>query len=71
LLVPAFDEAARIVETVGAALGYLGELGVRSEVIVVDDGSADGTGAAVEAAFGDELGAERLRLVCFTSMHGQ
>ncbi|MFW6118923.1 MAG: glycosyltransferase family 2 protein [Planctomycetota bacterium] len=71
LVVPAFDEAGCVVETVGAALGYLGELGVGYEIVVVDDGSTDGTGAAVEGAFGGELGAERLRLLSLTPNHGK
>ncbi|MFO7957390.1 MAG: glycosyltransferase [Candidatus Brocadiia bacterium] len=71
LVVPAFNEAGRVVETVGAALDYLDALGVRHEVIVVDDGSTDGTGAAVEGAFGSELGAERLRLLSLTPNHGK
>ncbi|MHB1712233.1 MAG: glycosyltransferase family 2 protein [Acidimicrobiales bacterium] len=49
VIMPAYNEEAVIVESVRAvlALRYL-----RFEVVVVDDGSSDGTFAALDAAFG-------------------
>ena len=43
LVIPAFDEAARIGETLRRVREYLGRQAYGSEVIVVDDGSTDGT----------------------------
>ncbi|MBI5103618.1 MAG: glycosyltransferase family 2 protein [Solirubrobacterales bacterium] len=50
ILVPAYGEAATIGEGVARALA----LDLDSEVIVVDDGSADGTAGAARAAAGDD-----------------
>jgi len=48
VVIPAYNEAANIRSTLEAALAFLGEEG-GGEVIVVDDGSTDETGAVVEA----------------------
>lgn len=48
VVIPAFNEAGRIRRTLEEALAYLGRRFIRIEVIVVDDGSRDGT--AEEAA---------------------
>ncbi len=50
VVMPAYNEAGSIGQTVGAVAGALRAEGVDYEVIVVDDASADGTAAAVEAA---------------------
>jgi peptidoglycan-N-acetylglucosamine deacetylase len=55
--IPAFNEEAVIVEGVAAALAS--DL-PRLRVVVVDDGSTDGTAAVVRAAFGDD---PRVRLI--------
>ena len=54
VVIPAFNEAERIGDTVRAVRAALVgmALNTRSEVIVVDDGSADGTAEAAEAAGG-------------------
>jgi len=47
LVMPAFNEAAVIADAVAEADSALRQLTTRYEIIVVDDGSGDGTGAAV------------------------
>jgi glycosyltransferase involved in cell wall biosynthesis len=48
LIVPAFDEAARIVGTIDEALAYFDGRGIRAEIVVAADGT-DGTRDAVRA----------------------
>ena len=55
ILVPAYNEARRIEATLGKVLAYLPGRFERSEVIVVDDGSSDGTADLVEKRFGDRV----------------
>ncbi len=50
IIVPAFNEAKAIGATVAALKSMLSAAGVNGEVVVVDDGSKDGTGDAAEAA---------------------
>lgn len=57
-VVPAFDEAERIGDTVAALRALapgLGALDCRMRVLVVDDGSSDGTGALASAAGADRV----------------
>ena len=49
VVLPAYNEAANLRATVEGALEVLRGLGGRFEVIVVDDGSRDGTGALADA----------------------
>ncbi|HEV3230942.1 MAG TPA: dolichyl-phosphate beta-glucosyltransferase [Candidatus Dormibacteraeota bacterium] len=49
VVLPAYDEARRLPPTVRRVAEFLAGSGLRTELIVVDDGSADGTVAAVEA----------------------
>ena len=58
LLVPAFDEES----TIAGVLVRVAALDLNTEIVVVDDGSSDGTAVAVERLAG-ELGGERLRLL--------
>ncbi len=51
LIIPAFNEAVRIGQTLSGALDFLREHSPQSEVIVVDDGSTDPTVAVVQEAF--------------------
>lgn len=43
VVIPAYNEADAIIETLTAISGYFGETGLSYEVIVVDDGSTDST----------------------------
>lgn len=52
VVVPACNEAADIVRVVRGLLAVLPTVACRHEVIVVDDGSSDGTGAALAAVPG-------------------
>jgi dolichyl-phosphate beta-glucosyltransferase len=47
LIVPAYNEAGRIAFSMSAIHAYLGGQSYRSEIIVVDDGSSDGTSDVV------------------------
>jgi dolichyl-phosphate beta-glucosyltransferase len=51
LVVPAYNEERRLAPTLDRVLTYLGGRPYTSEVIVVSDGSRDGTGRVANAAF--------------------
>jgi cellulose synthase/poly-beta-1,6-N-acetylglucosamine synthase-like glycosyltransferase/peptidoglycan/xylan/chitin deacetylase (PgdA/CDA1 family)/spore germination protein YaaH len=59
VLIPAFNEA-RVIEA--SVRRVLASTAVRLEIIVIDDGSQDGTGDIVERAFADEPRVRLLRL---------
>jgi dolichol-phosphate mannosyltransferase len=62
VVIPARDEAESIGATIGSIAAACDAAGIEREIIVVDDGSRDGTRAAVErAAGGDE------RIFCIAS----
>jgi len=48
VVIPAWNEEARLPETLRRVVGFLSERGAAFEVLVVDDGSTDGTAAVVE-----------------------
>lgn len=48
VVIPAYNEAARIGASLRTACAYLAGLGRPAEIVVVDDGSRDGTAAAVQ-----------------------
>ncbi|MDQ6748035.1 MAG: glycosyltransferase family 2 protein, partial [Candidatus Dormibacteraeota bacterium] len=52
VVIPAFNERQRLPPTLAAVERYLRESNRSSELIVVDDGSTDGTGKAVEEMIG-------------------
>jgi dolichyl-phosphate beta-glucosyltransferase len=68
VVIPAYNEERRLGPTLDTVIRHLREAGEGDswEVIVVDDGSSDGTGDVVRAAAGDE---PRVRLV--TSPHNR
>jgi len=49
IVIPAYCEAANIIGTLENVTAALAPLGVAHEILVVDDGSTDGTGAIVSA----------------------
>lgn len=52
VVIPAYNEAERLGPSLERVAGYLGERGAEYEILVVDDGSTDGT-AAVAAGYED------------------
>jgi dolichyl-phosphate beta-glucosyltransferase len=65
LIIPAYNEAGRIAETLRSVEAYLDSQAYEWEVLVVDDGSSDDTAAIVEANF------PRVRLMRITPNHGK
>lgn len=51
LVIPAYNEATRIAQTLHAVRGYLERQRYQWEVLIIDDGSTDGTAEAAEAAW--------------------
>jgi dolichyl-phosphate beta-glucosyltransferase len=47
IVIPAFNESRRIADSLGKLLEFLGTTSLSYEILVVDDGSTDGTGAIV------------------------
>ncbi len=70
LVVPAFDEASRIEQTLGEAENYLAARSPDSEIIVVDDGSRDGT-ADIVRAVAARTGSIATRLIQHGSNRGK
>lgn len=63
IVIPAFNEAARLPRALAKIQTYLQKQGTAAEVIVVDDGSTDATGRIVEEArmaWPQEIGSLRL-----------
>lgn len=54
LVIPAFNERSRIGRTLERALGFLRSQVYSFEIIIVDDGSWDGTGSLVKERFGND-----------------
>ncbi|MEA2691117.1 MAG: hypothetical protein QOJ16_504, partial [Acidobacteriota bacterium] len=52
IVIPAYNEAARLGPTLERILGYLAGQKIAAEVLVVDDGSTDGTAVVAESFAG-------------------
>lgn len=70
IVVPAYNEAARLGTTLLEILKYLNSAHTSSELIVVDDGSSDETSAAAEHAISD-TGAVEARVVRYEPNRGK
>jgi len=55
VVIPAYNEAARLTPTLGRLREWLANAGFRYEIVVVDDGSTDATAEIARAAAGDSL----------------
>lgn len=65
VIIPAYNEEKRIGQTLRDIEAYLARQEYDSEIIVVDDGSRDGTAALVRTAF------PRVRLISYQPNHGK
>ncbi|MCX8072061.1 MAG: glycosyltransferase family 2 protein [Candidatus Binatia bacterium] len=68
VVIPAFNEARRILPSLERIFSYLGSQPYDSEVVVVDDGSTDATAALVRERFRDR---PALRLLRYTPNRGK
>jgi dolichyl-phosphate beta-glucosyltransferase len=71
LLIPAYNEAARLGATLGQVLAYLHSQPYPSELIVVDDGSTDNTVAVAEEYFASHTGNVATRVLTYTPNRGK
>src|SRR5258708_3102738 len=70
IIVPAYNEAARLGTTLRAILDYLNRTEEDSELIVVDDGSRDDTAVVAERAIA-ECGAVSARVIRYEPNRGK
>jgi glycosyltransferase involved in cell wall biosynthesis len=70
IVVPAFNEAARLGASLTAILSYLNDRREQTELLVVDDGSIDGTSAIAEDAMRDP-GRVSVRLIRYEENRGK
>ena len=70
IVVPAYNEAARLGATLPKILAYLNAGSAKSELIVVDDGSEDDTAAVAEKAL-EESGGVETRLLRYEKNRGK
>jgi glycosyltransferase involved in cell wall biosynthesis len=66
IVVPAFNEASRIVDSIKKIDAFMRRASISTELIIVDDGSSDKTAEIVTRALAD-----RLRLVRNSKNHGK
>ncbi|GAA4350898.1 glycosyltransferase family 2 protein [Hymenobacter saemangeumensis] len=71
VIIPAYNEAARIGSTLQQVLAYLLQQPYTSEVIVVNDGSTDATAQVVEASFASHATHIPCRLISYTPNRGK
>ena len=68
VIIPAYNEQARIVPTLKDIIGYLDERQISSEIVVVDDGSSDDTSERCRELFGRR---EKFRVITNATNHGK
>jgi glycosyltransferase involved in cell wall biosynthesis len=71
LVIPAYNEAERIGDTLAQVMAYLRERSPGSELLVVDDGSTDGTSEVAQEAFATATPDVTVRLIRRTPNHGK
>jgi dolichyl-phosphate beta-glucosyltransferase len=71
LLIPAYNEAARLGATLGQVMAYLHTQPYPSELIVIDDGSTDTTVAVAETYFASHTGQVATRVLSYTPNRGK
>jgi dolichyl-phosphate beta-glucosyltransferase len=71
LLIPAYNESARLGDTLGQVLAYLHAQPYPSEVLLVDDGSTDNTVAVAEAYFAAHTGRVATRVLSYAPNRGK
>jgi len=71
IIIPAFNEAGRIGKTLKETFEYLASRGPDSELIVVDDGSTDGTAGVVQRVFALAPSRINSRLICMKPNQGK
>ena len=70
IIIPAYNESERLGDPLRLVLDHLKKSGTNAEVIVVDDGSSDDTGAVAERAF-EGLSADTARVVSYEKNRGK
>ncbi len=68
VIIPAYNEQARIVSTLNDIISYLDDRKISSEILVVDDGSSDNTSARCRELFGRR---ENFRILRNSTNHGK
>ncbi|WP_198172628.1 dolichyl-phosphate beta-glucosyltransferase [Hymenobacter ginkgonis] len=74
LLIPAYNETARLGHTLGQVLAYLHAQPYTSELLVIDDGSSDGTAQLAERYFAEhaaQAGAVTTRVISYQPNRGK
>lgn len=68
IVIPAYNEEKRIKESLSEVFDFMSNSGMQYEIIVVDDGSSDGTSRIVESMAGDE---PRMRFMRYEKNRGK
>ena len=67
IIMPALNEERSVGAALCDTLGAFDDFGIRGEVLVIDDGSSDGTGALVQAAMSED---SRIRMIRHETRQG-
>lgn len=71
VVIPAYNEAIRLENTIRAVVAYMREHAPEGEVIVVDDGSSDQTAELARRSFADAAGNLRTSVITYRSNLGK